>query len=263
MRVIPTLLLSLFLSAACVCAAHAAAPASVAALGATPARQAAKLYDYDWQWRMRHNPELATSVGDNRYNDRLSDMSLAASLEANAHNAAMLKLARGIAAGKLSGQDALSHKLFVYEKEMAVKAAAFYPYVVQPITQQDGVHINFVQLVAQTPFKTTRDYRNYLARLRALPRYIDGVIAQLEHGMQSGWVAPSANLRIVPDQIAQLGAKLMESPLATPFKEIPLAVPAQERTRLAQAGTQALQRDVAPALRKLEQFIRTRYAPAT
>lgn len=33
------------------------------------------MFDEVWQYELRTNPELATSVGDNRYNDRLSDRS--------------------------------------------------------------------------------------------------------------------------------------------------------------------------------------------
>jgi uncharacterized protein (DUF885 family) len=52
---------------------------------ATPRQQLNALLDSDWQWNMRNAPEFATAVGDNRYNDRLSDVSLAASLAGNLH----------------------------------------------------------------------------------------------------------------------------------------------------------------------------------
>jgi hypothetical protein len=33
------------------------------------------LFDEDWQWRLEQNPEAATLLGDNRFNDRLTDFS--------------------------------------------------------------------------------------------------------------------------------------------------------------------------------------------
>ena len=33
------------------------------------------LFDEEWQYELRSDPEMATSIGDNRYNDRLSDHS--------------------------------------------------------------------------------------------------------------------------------------------------------------------------------------------
>src|SRR6476660_4236679 len=33
------------------------------------------LFDEEWQYELRTNPEMATGLGDNRYNDRLDDHS--------------------------------------------------------------------------------------------------------------------------------------------------------------------------------------------
>jgi uncharacterized protein (DUF885 family) len=83
---------------------------------ATPQQQLNALFESDWQWSMRNAPEFATAVGDNRYNDRLSDVSLAASLAGTAHQQQMLQQAERIDRSKLSGQDLLSYDLFIYEK---------------------------------------------------------------------------------------------------------------------------------------------------
>ena len=37
--------------------------------------QLLSLFDEEWQYELRTNPEMATSIGDNRYNDRLNDHS--------------------------------------------------------------------------------------------------------------------------------------------------------------------------------------------
>src|SRR5881227_4305020 len=41
-------------------------------------RELDALFDQEWQYELRISPELATSIGDERYNDRLSDNSAAA-----------------------------------------------------------------------------------------------------------------------------------------------------------------------------------------
>src|SRR5947199_9940261 len=38
-------------------------------------QQLLSLLDEEWQYELRSSPELATSIGDNRYNDRLGDVS--------------------------------------------------------------------------------------------------------------------------------------------------------------------------------------------
>ncbi|HWX01911.1 DUF885 domain-containing protein [Collimonas sp.] len=229
---------------------------------ATPQQQLNALFDNDWQWSLRTAPEMATAVGDNRYNDRLSDVSPAASLAANAHQEQMLAQAARIDRSKLSGQDLLSYDLFIYEKKKNIQAAGFYPYNPSPLTQLSGVQFDFPQLVAQTPFNDAKDYRNYLARLRALPKYVDGVIAQLQQGVKSGWVAPKVTMSVVPGQLQEFVAKLDSSPLAAPFKDMPASIPAAQRMQLARQGQLLLQQDIAPAFRKLDAYVRNVYLPA-
>jgi len=237
------------------------APFSCAALAATPQQQLKNLLDTDWQWTMRHNPEFATQVGDQRYNDRLNDTSLAANRAANAHQKDMLEQAQQIDRRALTGQDLISYDMFVYEKGRLVEASQFYEYDVQPLTHLDGIHISFPQLVAQTPFKNTKDYHNYLARLRTLPKAVDGVIEQLQHGIEAGWVAPSVTMKLVPGALKEFVAKLDEGPVAAPFKDMPDSIPKGTRERLREDGSKVLHQQVAPAFLKLEAFVREQYLP--
>lgn len=225
-------------------------------------QQASALFASDWQWRLQNQPELATAVGDYRYDAALSDTSLAASRAAIVHQRKMLDQARLIERERLSGQNLLSYDLFVEQKERKLKAAGFYPYDPQPLTAQEGIHLSFPRLVVQMPFATEADYRNYLARIDALPAHIDGVIEQMRESIRSGWVAPKATVRAVPAMLKQLREILPGGTLGLPFREIPGTIPKPVRDELAAAGPAALRARAAPALQKLEQFVRAEYLPA-
>jgi uncharacterized protein (DUF885 family) len=227
----------------------------------TADQQARALFDSDWQWRLRNQPEFATTVGDYRYDATLSDTSLEASRAATAHERTMLDQARQLERDKLTGQNQLSYDLFVLDKERKLAAAAFYPYTVQPITAQDGIHVGFGQMVAQMPFASETDYRNYLARLDALPRHVDGLVEQMREGMRTGWVAPKVTVRAVPGMLRQLRENLLSGDLGMPFRQIPATIPKPVRDELAAAGPAALRQKAAPALQKLEQFMRAEYLP--
>jgi uncharacterized protein (DUF885 family) len=224
--------------------------------------QARALFASDWQWRLQNQPELATAVGDYRYDAALSDTSLAASRAATVHERKMLEQARLIERERLTGQDQLSYDLFVEQKERKLKAAGFYPYNLQPLTAQDGIHLNLPRLVAQMPFATEADYRNYLARIDALPAHVDGLIEQMREAMRSGWVAPKATVRAVPAMLRQLRESLPGGALGLPFREIPAAIAKPVRDELAAAGPAALRNKAAPALQKLEEFVRAEYLAA-
>jgi uncharacterized protein (DUF885 family) len=185
-----------------------------------------------------------------------------ASRAATTHERKMLDQARLIERDQLTGQNQLSVDLFIDQKERRLKAAAFYPYNPLPLSAQDGIHLSFPRLVAQMPFSTEADYRNYLARIEALPAHIDGLIEQMRESMRSGWVAPKAIVRAVPAMLKELRADLPGGTLGLPFRKIPATIAKPVRDELAIAGPAALRAKAAPALQKLEEFVRSEYLPA-
>ena len=225
-------------------------------------QQARSLFDADWQWRMQNQPEYATMVGDYRFNASLSDTSLAATKAALIHERRALEQARAIDRDKLNVQNQLSHDLFIYHKEQQLKAAAFVPFNPQPLTGVQGIHIGFVQMVAQMPFASEADYRNYLSRLEALPVHVAGLVEQMREGMRTGWVPPKSALRTVPGMLRQLREGAVTGALGQPFRQIPATIDKPVRDALALAGPALLRARVIPALQELEDFVRIEYLPA-
>jgi uncharacterized protein (DUF885 family) len=251
------------LAAALLAAALLAPPDTLAAdtPKEQPRDQARALFERDWQWRLQHQPEWATSVGDHRYDALLSDSSLAGAVKAAEHERHMLELARQLDRTQLSGQDALSLELFIADKERALAKTAIVPFDPQPITTRDGLHIRLPQLAAQMPFVTEDDYRNYIARLNAVPHYIDGIVEQLREGMRTGWTAPKVLVEGLPAQLRALREHLGDGALSEPFRRLPATIPQDARDKLALDG-QAAVAGLAPGLQQLEEVVRTEYLPA-
>jgi uncharacterized protein (DUF885 family) len=227
-----------------------------------PATQARALFERDWQWRLQHQPELATRIGDHRYDAMLSDSSLAGAALGLEHARRMLERARRIDPAQLDAQDRLSWELFVRDQERPLARAAFVNFDPQPITAQDGLQFRLPQLVAQMPFVTEEDYRNYLSRLRALPRHVDGIIEQMREGMRTGWVAPRAVMGALPGQLRSLREHLADGAIGAPLRALPATIAPEGREKIALEGQDAL-KQAAGALQKLEDFVRTDYLPAT
>lgn len=225
-------------------------------------QQARALFDADWQWRMQSQPEYATQLGDYRYNATLSDSSLAGAQAALAHERRALEQARLIERAKLGSQNQLSLDLFIHQKEQQLKAASIVAFNPQPLTGLHGIHIGFVQMAAQMPFASEADYRNYLARLEALPIHIAGIIEHMREGMRGGWLAPRSALRTVPGMLRQLREGAVGGALGQPFRAIPATIDKPVRDALALGGPALLRARVMPALLELEDFVRTEYLPA-
>ena len=259
MRVLfASLVTSALLCAPLACSANVEAGTGAAT---TVANQAAELYERDWQWQLRHYPEQATALGERRYNARLNDTSLAARAAAREHERRMLDAAHALDRGALTGQDQVSYDLFVAAKERALAILMFTAFDPQPVTAYDGLQVRLPRLVAQMPFQTDADYLDYLARLQALPGHVDGLVAQLRAGLNAGWRMPRAVVAPVPDALRALRESLADGPLGAPFTRIPATIAPDVRGQLRAIGAATLDSQVAPALARLENFLRQDYVP--
>jgi len=232
--------------------------------------QAHVLFDEYWQWTLREYPEIATFIGDHRYDDRLSDQSTAALAKRSAAHADFLRRAAALDASALSPADRVSLRVLRYQLEQAVeldKLCAPLPCNFfeswAPVTQQDGPQFDLPQLTNATRFASVRDYEAYLARLDALPVQIDQLIARKETGMKLGWMPAKITIVRVPGQLdAQLDPDPEKNPEYKPFLAFPADIAPADRERLAAAGRRTLKERVMPAFQRLRDFYVERYLPA-
>jgi uncharacterized protein (DUF885 family) len=220
------------------------------------------LFEEDWQWSLQQFPERATLLGDNRYNDRLTDLSTEAIERRKAHEREMLDRIQKISRADLAGQDAISYDLFLLDKKLNVEGGRF-PTEYMPVDQMNGVQISFGQLAASTPFRNAKDYEDYIARLTAFQRHIDQVIALMKRGIETKWVQPSVPLRSLASQIeGQITDDPAKSPAYKAFENFPQDVSEADRARLSAAARRAIADSFTPAMKKLGGFIKQSYLPA-
>ena len=77
-----------------------------------------------------------------------------------------------VSPGNLTPTEHLSADLLEYELKTALEAETSLD-LVQQVSQSDGLHNDVFEVVDQMPARTVRDYENIIARLRALPAYVD------------------------------------------------------------------------------------------
>ncbi|CAN0593660.1 unnamed protein product, partial [Laminaria digitata] len=162
---------------------------------------------------------------------KLPDLSPAGRERRRQFNAEMLERLDGIDTGALTGQDAISARLFRYERETESASYGYQDHMF-PITSLFGYHSYFANAPANMPFATLADYEQYLVSLADFPRYNREQIAALQAGVDSGFTQHCGALGGVEASIAEL---LVESPeqssLYAPFVALPDAVPAAEHAR--------------------------------
>lgn len=227
----------------------------------TTTDSARRLFEREWQWQLRQQPEYATTIGEHRFDASLSDTSLAARAAAAEHARQVLAEIRQLERAELEGQDRISYDLFIAQRERLLAADAFTPFDPQPLSSVDGLQVRLPRLVAAMPFTSELDYRNYLGRLTALPAHVDGLIEQLRAGMAAGWTQPKTVMAPVPAALRALHEEIATGPLFAPFLRIPATIEPETRDKLLVDGISALG-NAAQALHRLEEFVRTEYLPA-
>ena len=219
------------------------------------------VFDEYWAWVKKENPESATYLGDDRYDDRLTDLSATAIARRKAYAQQVLERLRQFDARRLAGQDAVSLAVLASQLERRLRVAAF-PMERLQLSPMDGPQLDFALLVKSTPFRTVADYERYLKRLRALPVQLRQIEALMREGLATGWTFPAAAMARVPSQIdAWLGDDVERNPAWPPFAAFPAGIFAVDQARLAAEGRKAIANDVVPAFRALKQFVETVYLP--
>jgi len=215
------------------------------------------LFDEQNESDLRNYPERATAFGDYRYNDTLSEHSVAAIQQRHQTDVDFLSRLQAIPTSGFSDQDQLSHELLVRGLEQRLRDFDLKEYEM-PITQQSGIHTNLADLPLSVPFDSVKHYEDYISRLHQIPRALSQVTEVLRAGMKDKLMP----VRFLAEQIpAQCEGIIKARPFLQPTKKYPASISAEDQKRLTQQITDAVNSDVLPAYKKFTEFIRTEYAP--
>jgi uncharacterized protein (DUF885 family) len=214
-----------------------------------------------WEYTLRTSPTFASFLGDKRWNDKLDDFSQKAIDDDLEQSKKYLARFEAIDTTGFPEQEALNKTLMVRDLRIAVEGARFKSWEM-PVTQFGGVHIDLPQLVSILSFQSVKDYDDYIARLKQIPRVFDEYTIQMRKGMSEGLMPPRILLVKVVEQANGLATKTPEaSPFAQPFDKFPESISATEQKRLREQGLAAIRESVQPAYVKFTTFVREEYAP--
>ena len=215
---------------------------------------------------LRLFPELATRLGVHDHDARLSDPGPAGRRE----YAAILERARrkldAIDAPALEAAQRTAFEIVSLWLDTEITGLPFggTTFVLDPL---HGFHLELPKLFDEMRYRGAEDYRIALARLAAVPRYVDGVIESLRADLRDG--RPEAR-PVVEKVLAQLDFQLALAPEEHPFfarfraaaSATTPSSPASEHIDETAAEARSLLVDhVLPAWRRAREFVATEYLP--
>src|ERR1017187_3851911 len=237
-------------------AALVAQPPDHGSMAARRERLKAALHD-EWESQLRPFPELATSVGDNRYNDRLTDYSTESFALQVQHAREALRAFESIDITGFPEQERLSRDLMIRGLREQIEGAKFKEWEM-PVDQMNGLHLGLASLPSNTTYRSKKDYQDYVARLHQIPHVLDQATANLRAGLRDRLMQPRYLLEKVALQAQDIASKPAESsPFSQPVHAFPAVISEAEQKSLREVVIGAIARDVAPAYARLAQFLRT------
>lgn len=225
-----------------------------------------KLFEDYFEERLRLYPLQATAIADPRYNDQLPN-TLSDEYRARERDfyTRYGKALSQINRQSLDASDKLSYDVFKVEMERSLEGTAFVD--LKPINQFTGLPITFVQLGSgkgNQPFKTVKDYENFLSRAAGFVIWMDKAIANMRQGMAGGIVQPKVLMeRTLPQLQALIAKDAKDSIFYQPVTNMPANFSAADKARLTTAYVNAINGQIIPAYQKLHDFIKTEYLPKT
>ena len=213
------------------------------------------------------NPVSATFIGDPRYNHRYSAAFVA---EDRLHLRDLVeeyeKRLRTVDRTALDATHGITFD--VLQRTLADhRERQRFPTHLLPLNQFYNFTASFAQLGSGTwlhPFRTTKDYDDFLSRVHDFDRVVDAAISTMREGMAAGVVQPRVLMeRTLPQLAAHVVTDPTQSLFWGPVRNMPTSFSPAERERLTKAYTASIRDTVVPAFRRLHDFVRDEYLPRT
>src|ERR1043166_2752823 len=215
------------------------------------------LFEEFYQTGLKNSPERATAYGDYRYNSQLGQVSLAEIARQHAEADDFLTRLKAIPTDGMHDKDLLSHHILQHQLEREDVNYALKNYEM-PVNQQNGVHTRLADLPNAMPFDSVLHYQDYISRLRQIPRVLEQTTEVMKQGEKDNLMPPKFLLEKLPGQCEGI---IAANPFLGPTRKFPADFSEQDKKRLTDEITKAVNDDVFPAYRKFADFLRSGYAP--
>jgi uncharacterized protein (DUF885 family) len=241
-----------------------AAPTTVAAQEITPASSAAAsadarlkaLYDAEWAWRAKEFGSDESGFGFAA--PRLPSVTAEAQQRRLAYWSKALEDLNRIPIDQLTAEERINAEVFRTVLEARTSELRFKDYEM-PFRSGSSF---WVYLAPRQGFATAAEYRNYLGRIRDLPRYFDEQMAAMRAGLKRGFTPPAVTLAGREKTIEPFTETVPEkNPFYIPFAQMPTSIPEAEQRTLREEARALIAQTVVPTYSKLLPFIRDEYIP--
>ncbi len=219
-----------------------------------------RIVDSEWQRSIDENPLYASYMGDKSSNQDWPDLTEETLRIRQKKTRDVLERIKNIDSQKLSEENKLNYRLFLYNYERSVRGQQFDSHLLV-FGQRGGIQLEH-ETAESLGFMSRQDYLDWIARLEKLPNYIEQHITLAKIGIERNVTAP----KILMERVArQIELQLVDEPTDSPFFNVFETIPAniEDRSEIREKAIQAISEDVIPAYYKFRDFFIDEYLPAS
>lgn len=217
--------------------------------------------------KLQLNPINATYAGDNRFNDLFPNtLSDAYSLKTKDFFTNYKAKLAEFSDKDLSASQQMSKAVLAWDCDMALAQNSFKNDMLLPINQMWTVNLTMGQLASGSsaqPFKTVKDYENWLSRLDKYNVWLQFARKRMAQGIKQGYVLPKSLIKKVIPQFTTLAETPVKDHLFyAPVKNFPGNFSTEDKDKLTKAYTKILTKKLIPSFRAMASFLAKDYLNA-
>lgn len=221
------------------------------------------ILDNYYEERLKYFPLEATAIADIRYNDQLpADISISYRNKLKDFYKNYLNKISNVEYNSLDWQDKLSYDVFKREMTIQLEGLEFKENLM-PVNQFWSMHLTFPLLGSgngNQPFKTVKDYDNFLGRMNDFYSYTDTAIFNMRKGIDEKIVPPKILMeKVLPQLQGIIVTDPMQSIFYSPLKNIPASFSKEDTDRLIDLYRKSIMEKVVASYQKLHEFIINEY----
>jgi uncharacterized protein (DUF885 family) len=212
-------------------------------------------------------PFNATFNGQNQYNDQLVfEMTDSYRSKEKAFYEKYLEELKSVDTTQLSAEEMNSYDIIKWEGEVATSMLEQNSNLM-PIHQFDGTHLTMGVLgsaESAQPFKTEKDYQNFLKRMDLFAVWIDSAMVYMKKGINEKVVLPKAlTAKVIPQFESMITPKAEDNLFYSSCKKFPADFTEKQKSDLAKQYAITINEKLIPQFQKMVAFMKTEYLPAS
>ena len=228
-------------------------------------KELAALFEKYYEENLQLFPLNATAIGDTRYNDLLP-VDFTDSYRSKLHDF-YSKYASYLGVfdrSTLNQNDQISYDIFKREMEINTEGLHFHDNYI-PFNQFYALPLELGQFGSGQgvqPFKTVKDYEDWIKRASAFSAWTDSAIVYFKKGLAVNYVLPKALVeKMIPEMNALVADTASKSLFYGPVNSFPATFNESDKKRLTVAYVQLINQQISPSYKKLGSFLQNEYLP--